>query len=146
VADVQRLFHILYLFDPLAPVHADGLAWLKANIKDVIGLFTELVARHHPSNYLHEIAHHGIALLECGGLAAYANDTHETLQCLLKEAFHRFSARGGGGQKRTLRLIWERWFMRLHILVVSGYDHSSMPGQHMSVLASPLSAQADSTQ
>jgi hypothetical protein len=76
---------------------------------------------------------HVVPLLKYGGLAAYANDTHETLQCLLKEAYHNFSAQGGGVQKTTLHFIWERWFMHLHILVLCIYNQSSVTGLDMSV-------------
>jgi hypothetical protein len=92
VANVQRLFHVLYLFNPLAMEHAIDLAWLKTNIKTIITRFVELIACGHVSNYAHEIVCHAAPLLECGGLAAYANNTHETLQCLLKGAYHNFSA------------------------------------------------------
>ncbi len=48
-----------------------------------------------------------VPLLKCGGLAAYVNNTCETLQCLLKEAYHYFSAQVSGVQKTNLHLIWE---------------------------------------
>ena len=129
VADVRRIFHVLYFFDPLAPEHAADLAWFKASVEAVMDSFARLVARGHVTNYIHQIQKHAAPLLECGGLAPFANDTHETLQCLLKQAYHNFSSRGGQGLDKTLRLVCERWMMRLHVLVLAGYRHDShIPG------------------
>jgi hypothetical protein len=120
IADLRRVFHVLYLFEPLAPEHADEWSWFKDHVDDVMARFQRLVARGRESNYVHEIQKHGIALLERGGLAPFANDTHETLQCLLKQAFHNFSPRHGGDPAHdTLHHVWQRWFMRLHVLVLN---------------------------
>lgn len=123
----------MYLFDPLQLLpnaHAE-LAWFKANVEEIMERFRILVARGRLTNYIHLIQKHSAVLLEHGGLAPFANDTQETLQCLLKHAFHSWTPRHGGrpGQTDTLRRIWERWFMRLHVLILKGYRTTeSVPG------------------
>jgi hypothetical protein len=136
VAQVRRLFHVMYLFDPALPEHADDVAWFDANVDRVMLDFRHLVARGHETNYLHEIQKHASPLLHHGGLAAFAGDTHKTLQCLLKEAYHAWTPRGGG-HADTLRLVWERWYMQLHVLVLRGHtDAASVPGLLAKVHAS----------
>jgi hypothetical protein len=128
VTEVRRLFHVMYLFEPALPEHAGDVAWFDANVDRVMLDFRHLVARGRETNYVHQIQKHSSVLLHHGGLAAFAGDTHETLQCLLKAAYHNWTPRGGGCVD-TLRLVWERWFMQLHVLILRGHtDGSSVPG------------------
>jgi hypothetical protein len=61
------------------------------------------------------------------------------LQCLLKHSFHEWSARNGGVSSHdTLRLVWERWFMRTHILVL----HSLQSTPLVPALADELRTQS----
>lgn len=88
IADVHCTFHIMYLFSPLVPEHATKWAWFCDNINDVMDHFHVLVVHGHETNYIHTIQKHAAPVLEQGGLVVYANDNHETLQCLLKQVFH----------------------------------------------------------
>jgi hypothetical protein len=128
VAQVRRLFHVMYIFDPALPEHADDITWFDNNVDRIMSDFRQLVARGHETNYIHEIQKHASVLLHHGGLAAFAGDTHETLQCLLKEAYHAWTPRGGC-HADSLRLVWERWFMQLHALILRGHTEAdSIPG------------------
>lgn len=52
IAHVQQLFHVLYLFNPLATEHALVLAWLKTNNKTIITHFVKLVTHGCCINHL----------------------------------------------------------------------------------------------
>jgi len=109
VDSVCRLFHIMYLFDPSLPVHQEDLSWFRANVHSVMHTFTTIFCGSHRPNYVHEIAEHAADLLDAGGLCAFCNDTQETLQCMLKAAFHDWSPHyGGSSSLDTLRTVWER--------------------------------------
>lgn len=119
VEAVRRLFHIMYLFDPSLPAHKEEVAWFRENVRPVMDTFTSLICGHHRPNYVHEVAEHAYDLLTAGGLCPFCNDTQETLQCLLKAAFHDWSPRyGGTSSMDTLRTVWERWFMRMHVCIL----------------------------
>jgi hypothetical protein len=111
----------MYIFDPLLPSHEEDMVWFQANVRQVMETFTTIICGHHWPNYVHEIAEHAADLLSAGGLCPFCNDMQETLQCMLKAAFHDWSpCYGGTSAMDMLWMVWERWFMRMQVCVLEG--------------------------
>src|SRR3546814_386993 len=116
----------MYIFNPSLPSHKDNMVWFQANMQQVMETFTTIICGHHQPNYMHEIAEHATNLLSAGGLCPFCNNTQETLQCMLKAAFHNWSPRYSGmSTMDTLWTVWEWWFMRMQVCVLEG--HASIP-------------------
>ena len=120
ISEVRRLFALLYQFDPSVPELRQETAWLKANAFRVMGDFQRLFGRDKVGNYVHQLQHHAADLVERGGLWAYANDTQETMQALMKTTFHLWTPRfGGTGNVDTLRKVFERRYMKLYVCLLA---------------------------
>ncbi|ELR17193.1 uncharacterized protein ACA1_058490 [Acanthamoeba castellanii str. Neff] len=93
---VHHLFHIMYIFNPFLPSHKEDMVWFQANMRQVMETFTTIICSHHQPNY-------------------------ETLQCMLKAAFHNWSPHySGTSTMDMLWMVWEQWFMRMQVCVLEG--------------------------
>ena len=75
--------------------------------------------RKHP-HYLYVVWDEVFDMLHNGGLWAYSNDIHETMQCLAKEIYLRFSNRGGACGQHPTETIIQHLFMRVHVCTFPG--------------------------
>jgi hypothetical protein len=111
----------MYIFNPSLPSHEDDMVWFQANVQQVMETFTTIICSHHQPNYMHEIAEHATNLLGAGGLCPFCNDMQETLQCMLKAAFHDWSPHYSSmSAMDTLQTVWEQWFMQMQVCVLEG--------------------------
>ena len=120
IGEVRRVFALLYQFSPAARQLEGEVLWMKANVGRVMSDFQRLFGRDKLGNYVHQLKHHACDLLDRGGLWAYATDTQETMQALMKTAFHLWTPRFGGtaGHVDTLRKVFERRYMKLYVFLL----------------------------
>ncbi|ELR17120.1 uncharacterized protein ACA1_057560 [Acanthamoeba castellanii str. Neff] len=64
ITNLHHVFHMLYLFEPLTPEHANKWSWFKDHVDDIMAHFQRLVAQGWESNYMHKIQKHSITLLK----------------------------------------------------------------------------------
>jgi hypothetical protein len=100
VANVRRIFQVLFTFKFKSEKQKEERAWFLNNVEAVIAEFKQIFNGFRTFNYVHEVQYEAKQLLQKHGtLWPFANDVEETLNYLAKATYEEHSARGGLGNK-----------------------------------------------